>query len=150
MKTLPSLAIAASSALLLVSGSGQFATHSGDNLIAGEVVQSISAPLSGAVVKAWQQAGAEVGWMGSIDSYGIVGFRQESDEKKTELPGFKFRVWAPGVIGKLPDPLQAFGLDLSNTRLLDTDMKELAGVKNLWALELSGNQVTDAGLKELV
>jgi Leucine-rich repeat (LRR) protein len=40
-------------------------------------------------------------------------------------------------------------LDLSDTRVSDAGLKELAPLKNLQILDLSGTRVTDAGLKEL-
>ena len=51
---------------------------------------------------------------------------------------------------KLPQPQTAFGLELrDNEEITDAGLKELAGLKNLQRLDLSGTKITDAGLKEL-
>jgi hypothetical protein len=43
----------------------------------------------------------------------------------------------------------AFGLHTHCSAITDAELKELAGLKNLQALNLGGTQVAGAGLKEL-
>src|SRR5882724_7662446 len=62
------------------------------------------------------------------------------------LPGFRFHKFPPG---KLPEVAVPFGLDLSECDVTDADLKQLAGLKNLVALNLWERKITDAGLKEL-
>ena len=53
-------------------------------------------------------------------------------------------------MAKLPAPAAPFGLNLSGTQVTDAGLKELDGLKNLHTLHLGGTKVTDRGLKELV
>ncbi|MCS6850257.1 MAG: hypothetical protein NZ700_03690 [Gemmataceae bacterium] len=101
-----------------------------------------------AVVRAWKEVGAEVGWLGK-EQYGFLRFAATKDRLTEAVPGFRVLAWRPGVIAKLPDPGRAFGLALGGTRVTDAGLKELAGLKGLQSLDLLGTRVTDAGLKEL-
>src|SRR5262249_1527809 len=78
--------------------------------------------LSAEVMKAWKEAGAEVGWMGANSTL----FSTERDilRGKRTLPAFRFPRWREGVIAKLPAPGVAFGLDLSSTQITDEGLKE--------------------------
>jgi hypothetical protein len=66
-----------------------------------------------------------------------------------DLPAFKLSLWKDGLLPKLPAPAAAFGLDLFGSKVKDVGLKELAGLKNLQALNLRLNFVSDAGMKEL-
>ena len=61
-------------------------------------------------------------------------------------PTFEFRDFQKG---KLPAIQVPFALDLSHSNVTDTDLKEVASLKNLTWLYLFGTKITDAGLKEL-
>ena len=98
-------------------------------------------PLPADVVKAWTNAGAEVGWM---DADG----RFDTFAARWNFPAFKFREWKDGVIAMLPLPDAPFGLSLSNTRVTDERLKELARFRNLTTLALP-RKVTDGVLRSL-
>jgi internalin A len=103
------------------------------------------------VAKAWQGAGARVGWMW------LPGRRINGNDHlffttaavAHSAPTFRFEQWQPGVLPKLPVPAQSFGLDFKGGAMTDDGLKELAGLKNLTMLNLHGTKVTDAGLMEL-
>jgi hypothetical protein len=69
--------------------------------------QESATPLPEELVAAWTQAGAEVGW---TNWSGFVVFRAGVEGKKGEVPAFRLSEWREGVVGKLPQPRQAFGL----------------------------------------
>ena len=102
------------------------------------------------VVRAWKEAGAEVGWL-ETNQLGYLSFRsqQPQGELADRVPAFRFIVRWEDNVPKLPDPGTPFGLDLSLTGVTDAVLKELAGLKGLQTLDLSGTWVTDAGLKDL-
>jgi hypothetical protein len=108
-------------------------------------------PLPDGVVKAWGKAGAEAGWMGPLPPFGRPVFSTDLKDLDAEraVPAFRFKEGWGGVIAKLPAPARAFGLDLGGPWAKDAGLKELAGLKNLTCLGLSGTPVTDAGLKHL-
>ncbi len=114
-------------------------------------------PLPPEIVQTWRDAGANVGWM-DMDLYfnrhifaaeGDARSRGEWYDPTSGMPVFQFSEWQEGVLGKLPDPGAPFGLCLNLTKMTDSGLKELAGLKSLQALYLAETQVTDAGLKEL-
>jgi Leucine-rich repeat (LRR) protein len=107
-----------------------------------------SLPLPSEVVRAWEKAGAQVGWMGQ-DQFGRLVFQATKVGLRAPVPAFRFGRWVEGVVSRLPAPGRAFGLALGNTRITDAGLKELAGLKNLRWLVLRDTQITDAGLKEL-
>src|SRR5207245_4389108 len=103
-------------------------------------------PLPEPIVTAWKNAGAEVGWM----RYEIIlQFVPAGQGKPGDLPAFRFSPWRYGLLAKLPDPGRPFALDLSGTDLTDAGLKELAGLKSLQVLDLDFTPVTDAGLNGL-
>ena len=135
-------------------------------------------PLPPEIVKAWHDAGADVGWMKDLPPQPTGGYEfWEPFREKVgpgAVPAFRFHPDKEDVLATLPDPGVAFGLDfhcspvtgawlkklagLKSLRslnvggslvLTDEELKELAGLKNLQALDLSNTQVTGAGLKEL-
>src|SRR3954454_15679035 len=101
-----------------------------------------------AVVTAWKDAGAKVGWM-QPNEYGVQYFHPKSSGKAGELPGLLVSRLKPGLLAALPDPGVPFGLRLSFSGVTDAGLKELAGFKSLRALFLSSTGVTGPGLKEL-
>jgi hypothetical protein len=100
------------------------------------------------IVAAWIGAGAEVGWMRRWSN--PCAFFPETEGKAGDLPAFRFARWPAGRIAKLPAPASAFGLCVRGTEITDAGLKELAGLPQLEALDLTDTQVTWAGLKELV
>ena len=103
-------------------------------------------PLPLDIIKAWRDAGAEVGWIvWSADDFNGLVFARKSEAGA--VPAFRFLSETKGVLAKLPDPGIAFGLSLD--RMTDGELKELAGLKSLQSLHLGDTQVTDAGLREL-
>ena len=103
-------------------------------------------PLPEPIVAAWKNAGAEVGWMRFLY---ILQFVPAGQGEPGDLPAFRFSPWRHGLLAKLADPGRAFALDLSGTDLTDAGLKELTGLKSLKMLGIGMTYVTDAGLKEL-
>ncbi len=106
--------------------------------------QKPSEPLAAEVVAAWEKVGARSGWLAEPSH-----FRFGEKGKPGEVPAFWFKLWEPGVIGRLPQPARGFALCFQHTSLTDTGLKELAGLRSLRSLNLWCTEVTDAGLKEL-
>ena len=127
-------------------GEGQAAAPSDKNADANAAAPK---PLPADVVQAWEKAGAQAGWIG-IDERGRLAFHRVAEGRPGEIPAFKFSEWQAGVVARLPQPPQAFGLDLSYTGVTDAGLRELAGLKTLQTLSLRNCQkLTDAGLNEL-
>jgi hypothetical protein len=106
-------------------------------------------PLPQKVGAAWMKAGAAVYWVGQW-KFGNPEFRDAENVKEGDVLTFKFFVWKPGLVAKLPQPDRGFGLSLGYARVTDAGLKELARLKRLEELDLDAARVTDAGLKELV
>jgi hypothetical protein len=113
---------------------------------AGADKKDATRPLSPEMVKAWTDAGAEVGWI-RLNQNGVFLFQEKSEAGA--MPAFRFSNWKEGVLAKLPDPGAAFGLGLNSTKVTDAGLKELVRLTNLQALNLQETPVSDAGLKEL-
>jgi hypothetical protein len=142
MKTrLPLIAV-----LVVVSGFSQAVATSGDQQAVDEGAEEHPERLPDSVLVAWKQAGAEVGWI--LDRFGFEDHRPV-DSKQAELPAFRFREFKAEVVGRLPHPVRAFGLDLTAAKVTDAGLKELVGLKSLQILILGDAEVTDEGLKEL-
>src|SRR3954447_11515839 len=75
-------------------------------------------PLPEAVVTAWKDAGAKVGWM-QPDEYGVDYFHAKNSGKAGELPGLLVAKPKPGLLAALPDPGVPFGLRLSFSGVAD-------------------------------
>jgi internalin A len=126
-----------------------------------------------AVIAAWENAGAEFGWLGSDDA-GWWRFSAARVTDRESVPCFFLPAWPQAGVKTLPAPkvpfavkiapklpaadaqlreLGGFGqlrtLDLGETAVTDAGLKELAALKQLQTLILYQTQVTDAGLKEL-
>ncbi|MCS7168440.1 MAG: hypothetical protein RMI91_09460 [Gemmatales bacterium] len=102
--------------------------------------------------KAWEDAGAWVGWIGWHHILGIYTFSEDPTELSTEtlLPAFKIPNWRPKVLARLPKPEIPFGLDLSESDLTDEGLEEIRNLKSLHALLLQGNrQLTSTAGKSL-
>jgi internalin A len=151
------LALPASCALGLVAGAGAVQNDAPKSL-PPDIVKGWM------VVKAWAEAGADVGYMKTTT--GDFGqFLSVEKGGPGAMPAFRFNYWsAPrdpvsnwkeGVLATLPDLGVPFGLELSannspkETKVTDAGLKGLARLKSLQALSLRGTQVTDKGLKEL-
>ncbi len=96
-------------------------------------------------VAAYEKLGADYGGWVKQES---LQFQTGRDAAERGLPGFRFY---SNPITKLPQVAVPFGLALKNSGSIvdDAGLKELAGLKNLTALDLHTTEVTDAGLKEL-
>src|SRR5439155_1197816 len=87
-------------------------------------------PLPPEIVKAWRGAGADVGWMKNVpprrSGYEFWDPWREKGEAGA-MPAFRFPDRnARGVLGKLPDPGMAFGLDFHCGFYAGVKLKELA------------------------
>lgn len=105
-------------------------------------------PLPAEIVKAWRDAGAEVGWM-RVKQDGYVEFVSEKKGKVGDVPAFRFFTWGDGVVGGLLVPAAGLGLYPGGTEVTDAGLTELAGLKSLQSLYLCNTRVTDAGIAEL-
>ena len=77
-----------------------------------------------AVIAAWEEAGAEFGWMG-VNEFGYLTWRNSFTTGEDNMPTFKFD-WhsrAPVVTG-LPQP--EIPLAVCGSNVTDTGLKELA------------------------
>jgi hypothetical protein len=111
-------------------------------------------PLPPEVVKAWRDAGADPGWMKDLPPHPTAGygywvpFREKVETGA--LPAFRFHPEKNGVLGRLPDPGVAFGLDLHCCAGTDAQLKQLAALKSLHSLNIGGALLlTNNGLKEV-
>jgi hypothetical protein len=138
----------AAPAVLLGCGLGIFAGAAHDK-------DDAPRPLPPEVVKAWRDAGAEVGWMkdgppGPLDKR-FWGYWDPFRKKggAGAVPAFDFHP-REGVLAKLPDPGVAFGLDARCGLMEEAVLKELARFKSLQSLNLGGvRDLTDARMKEV-
>ena len=113
-----------------------------------------------AVIAEWQEAGAIFGWItihpqGSTSWWrpGTPGEWEFHREKPAAggLPAFRFNRFPAGKVKTIAPPDVPFGLWLGSSTK-DADLKELAELKQLQALNIEGNYaygVTAAGLKAL-
>ena len=83
------------------------------------------------------------------DGFGALQFRSGLKGEVGELPGFRLKTWPTDGLKNLSQPEHGFGLDLTDVRLTDAQVKELADFKQIQALNLNGTRATDAGVKEL-
>lgn len=109
-------------------------------------------PLPAEIRAAWEKTGVDIGWVARRQE-SWLSFTQETSERDVwNVPGFRVspRIrWQYDLIAKLPAPEQGFGLDLSHTEVTDAELKELATLKHLQALNLFGNKLTGTGLKAM-
>jgi hypothetical protein len=91
------------------------------------------------------------GWMGLDRESGYLRFSSEPKSlAASRVPAFWISHWSDGAIAKLPTQTGPFGLEISWwSKMTDAGLKELAGLHNLVALDLSFTELTDAGLPEL-
>ncbi len=120
-------------------------------------------PLSENIVKAWKEAGAEVGWLRvhpadleagwlRIHTADSLEFVREKEGKPGDLPALRFPNWRStdwqgGRLAKLPAPAPAFGLDIPWTQVMDAGLKEVLGLKSLQALSFHNSPVSDVPLR---
>jgi hypothetical protein len=106
-------------------------------------------PLPQDVEREWVKAGAELGWMGIKGELVTLDFQTTPGVLIDAVPAFRLKIWNVGTVDKLPAPKAPFGLFLVGTEATDADLKELATLESLSALDLSFTKLTDAGLKNL-
>ncbi len=109
-------------------------------------------PLPESVIEAWTRPGsnpyAGVGWTG-FDSDGNLVFLMDPVDS-TDLPTLRVqRARRAGFLSNLPDPDMPFGLQFSNSNLMDEVLPDLAAYPSVELLNLDGRYVTDAGLPAL-
>ena len=98
---------------------------------------------------AWVTAGGTIGAMHEFVP-GLVRFKVSDRAGPGDLPAFRFDGWPPRQkLSALPAITVPFGLDFHGLKVTDSDVKELARLKNLRFIRLNGTQVTNAGLKQL-
>jgi RNA polymerase sigma factor (sigma-70 family) len=113
------------------------------------VAQAVYQGIDPATVVAYERLGAIYGTMGTLTD---LEFRIGRDQAEEGLPGFRFPF---NPSSKLPEVAVPFGLDLSKSfrqprPVTAAELKNLAGLKNLIALNLAGTpSEANAGLKDL-
>src|ERR1044071_9837063 len=60
-------------------------------------------PLPPEIVKAWRDAGAEVGWM-KMGKWGLVWFFSLENGQAGATPAFQFSRWNESILAEMPDP----------------------------------------------
>jgi hypothetical protein len=103
-------------------------------------------------VAAWERAGARFGWLvSSLDPILSPEFSSSRPQDRPSLPAFQFtdKDEVSRGLRELPAPSAPFGLDFSNARFADADLKTLCRFQELQALNLLRTQITGAGLREL-
>ncbi len=113
----------------------------------GEIVKA-KKNLAPAVVTAWEQAGALVGWL-AVSEYGEWRYLEDKPDDVDSLPVFLWPEYMPGAIAKLPSPGVPFALGLGGTKIDNVGLKGLTRLQNLRSLDISHTRVTDAGLGQL-
>lgn len=127
-----------------------------------------SLEVMGVVVAAWEQAGAEFGWLRVDDSTGTGTGRPFVPAKPNpavppqgDLPSgaedtargyyaaVHFRVFPGEKLRTLPMREQCHRIWVEDPNLTDDDLVELAQLKHLQWLVIRGSKLTDAGLKHL-
>jgi hypothetical protein len=93
------------------------------------------------VVDAWKKAGAKVGWPVQ-DEFGRWILSEEAPKDPDAIITFHLLDFEPpGSVAKLPPPTVPFLLNLRSwMRPTDAHLKELAGFKNMRALDLSSQR----------
>src|SRR5207249_1981905 len=103
---------------------------SGEPSGAGSEKKEAPKPPPPEIVKAWRDAGANVGWMKDLPPQtGTYGFWEPWSEKGEAgaMPAFRFpKRNGGGLLAKLPDPGTAFGLDFHCGFQTGARLKELA------------------------
>ena len=95
------------------------------------------------------KAGARLGWFATKPEV-VDWFRMRDVGRAGEVPAFEIvGNRYSGALKSLPAPAQPFGLVVGFLKMTDADLRIIAHFTGLRALELSGTQLTDAGLKEL-
>ncbi|MEZ6142825.1 MAG: hypothetical protein R3B84_19860 [Zavarzinella sp.] len=110
-------------------------------------------PLADEIVRAWEKAGAMIGWM-KVDSFGHINFHNEQEHGA--IPAFSFKYWNNEAIDSLPPPRKPFGISIVDNGLdeirkgfSDRSAIKLIRFKNLRFLQLAGAQLTDEGILHL-
>lgn len=106
------------------------------------------------ILKAWQDAGADTGWMKDVPPQQMRGYEFWSpfrkDSEPSAIPAFRFHPDKEDALSKLPDPGVAFGLDFHCSQVNASWLKYLRRLKSLRSLNIGGSLVlTNEGLKEL-
>src|SRR5690242_16457709 len=111
--------------------------------------QEVGKPLPPKFAKAWRDAGVRIGWMRISKDFEYVfeevRFIHDDNPPVGELPAFQYGEpsqvplakqprWKAGVLGKLPDPGVPFALEMWGQPLKDAGLKELANLKSMQML----------------
>ena len=102
------------------------------------------------VIAAWENAGAEFGWLTFKQSGQILFLPHRQPRGAEAMSAFAFKEFPTGKLKALPAPEVPFGLRLDGPEVTDAALEELAGLKQLQALDIWGTQVAGPGLKQLV
>lgn len=112
-------------------------------------------PLPPELIKEWEKAGAEAGWMKPVpcllpDGSTATPFEARELGEPGELPAFRFtRAWDRGAICNLSLPSQPFGLFTESAALTDDHLRDLTTLRDLQALVLHCPGIEGSGLQAL-
>jgi hypothetical protein len=114
----------------------------------------ISAPevLPTSVVRAWEAASFQVGWMRE-NAVGAPVFNVGDQGAPGDVPAFRLRRlrrWNQRPVANLPPPTTTFGLCFKNIGTGNAALQALPTMNHLHMLDLTGSAVTDEGLLYLV
>jgi internalin A len=99
------------------------------------------------VLVPWKIVGASVGWMG-VGQYEALNFEECELGKDGHVPAFKLATWKAGILNGLADPGTEFGLDLSEMKLTDAEMKDVGRLTSLHSLDIRRSPRTDTGITD--
>ncbi|WP_088253193.1 leucine-rich repeat domain-containing protein [Fimbriiglobus ruber] len=125
----------------------------GSTAITAPVPRVPETQVSEKVIRAWNDAGAEVRWVA------ISGLWDDKPTPGCRV-GFRFHGWVEGRSDDLPAPDAPFYLDVSfpwpgdeskgiAKEITDGGLKELVKFQNLQSLDVFGRNITDVGAKEI-
>jgi RNA polymerase sigma factor (sigma-70 family) len=101
-----------------------------------------------ATVAAWEQAGAHFGWLEWHDRC-FLQFSFDRPQDREALPCFALTTWPQDGVKALPAPAVPFAISLQGCKLRGHEIKALAGLQQLQALNLGMTQSSEGGLRGL-
>ena len=95
-------------------------------------------PLPKEIITAWENAGAEIGWMREV---AYPYFVPTNEGTNNDLPAFQFSKWNEGALVNLPAPETAFALDFNFANATDGLLTEVSRFKALQSFGMRGGKI---------